>query len=115
MQAQKPKVKGRGAFCYKQPFVRNLQEPPTPGILSKVLPVQWGRTAVQIGSVPQYKLEMYCCISLSSRLRSQQDTALQMGGVRRYRLEVATPCCSFYEINFCQKSLLHKEPRKGGF
>ena len=45
------------------------------------------RTAVQIG-VLRYKWEVYCGVSLSSRLRSQQGTALQMGGVPQYKLEV---------------------------
>ena len=47
------------------------------------------RTAVQIGGALQYKLEMYCGVSLSSKLRSQQRhsvangarTAVQIGGV----------------------------------
>ena len=34
-----------------------------------------------------------CRVSLSSRLRSQQGTALQMGRVLRYKLEV---CCSTF-------------------
>ena len=38
------------------------------------------RTAVQIGSVLQYKLEAYCGVSLSPKLRSQRGTTLQMGG-----------------------------------
>ena len=42
------------------------------------------RTAVQIGGVLQYKLEVCCGISL----RSQQGTSLQIGGVQRYKLEV---------------------------
>ena len=37
--------------------------------------------AVQIGGILQYKLEVYCGVSLSPKLRSQQGTALQMGGV----------------------------------
>ena len=36
----------------------------------------------------QYKLEVYCGVSLSSRLKSQRGTALQMGGVLWYKLEV---------------------------
>ena len=46
------------------------------------------RTAVQIGGVLQYKLEVYCDISLSRKLRSQQCTALRMGGVLRFKLEM---------------------------
>ena len=41
-----------------------------------------------MGGVLRYKLEVYCGVSLSSRLRSQRGTALQMGGVLRYKLEV---------------------------
>ena len=37
---------------------------------------------VQIGGILLYKLEVYCGVSLSSRLKSQQGTAL------RYKLEV---------------------------
>ena len=33
-------------------------------------------------------LEAHCGVSLPSRLRSQQGTALQMGGVLQYKLEV---------------------------
>ena len=63
--------------------------PTSGGIFSKVSPVQIGRrTAVQMGGVLQYKLEVYCCISISPKLRSQRGTALQMGGVLRYKLEV---------------------------
>ena len=40
-----------------------------------------GRTAVQMGGVLQYKWEAYCRVSLSSKLRSQESTAIQMGGV----------------------------------
>ena len=46
------------------------------------------RTAVQIGGVMQYKLEVYCGVSLPPKLRSQRGTALQMKGVLRYTLEV---------------------------
>ena len=38
--------------------------------------------------VLRHKLEVYCGVSLSSRLRSQRGTALQMGGVLRYKFEV---------------------------
>ena len=38
------------------------------------------RTAVQMGGVLQYKWEVYCWVSLSSRLRSQEGPAIQMGG-----------------------------------
>ena len=36
----------------------------------------------------QYKLEVYCGVCLFPKLRSQRGTALQMGGVLRYKLEV---------------------------
>ena len=36
----------------------------------------------------QYKWEVYCRVSLSSKLRSQESTAIQMGGVLPYELEV---------------------------
>ena len=39
-------------------------------------------------NVLQYKLEVYCGVFLSLRLRSQRGTALRMGGVLRYKLEV---------------------------
>ena len=41
-----------------------------------------------MGGVLRYKLEVYCGVSLSSKLRSQHDTALQMEGVLWYKLEV---------------------------
>ena len=42
-----------------------------------------------MGGVLRYKWGVYCGVSLSSRLRSQQGTALQKkGGVLRYKLEV---------------------------
>ena len=49
---------------------------------------------VQMGGVLRYKREVYCGVSLSSRLRSQQGTALQMGGVLRCKLEVYCQCFS---------------------
>ena len=44
------------------------------------------RTAVQIGGVVQYNLEVYCGVSLYSELRSRQGTALQKGSILRYRV-----------------------------
>ena len=41
----------------------------------------WEAYCGTIGGVLQYRLEVYCGVSLSSKLRSQQGTALQMGGV----------------------------------
>ena len=67
---------------------RNVSVTPTPSIFPKVLPYKWGRTAVQMGGVLQYKWEAYCGVSLSSKLRSQESTAIQMGGVLPYKLEV---------------------------
>ena len=46
------------------------------------------RSAVQMGGVLQYKLEVYCSVSLSPKLSSQRGTALQMRGVLRYKLEM---------------------------
>ena len=76
------------AFLVPCPGAANLQElsgtPTPPGIFSKVSPVQMGGVSpVQIGGVLQHKFEVYCGISLSPKLRSQQGTALQMGGVLR--------------------------------
>ena len=41
-----------------------------------------------MGGVLQYKWEAYCGVSLSSKLRSQESTAIRMGGVLPYKLEV---------------------------
>ena len=41
-----------------------------------------------MGGVLQYMWEAYCRVSLSSKLRSQESTAIQMGGVLPYKLEV---------------------------
>ena len=68
--------------------VRNVPVTPTPSIFPKVLPYKWGgycrtngrRTAVAMGGVLQYKWEVYCRVSLSSKLKSQESTAVQMGG-----------------------------------
>ena len=54
--------------------------------LKSIAGTNWRRTAVQIGGVLQYKLEVHCGVSLSPKLRSQQGIALQMGGVLRYKL-----------------------------
>ena len=50
-----------------------------------------------MGGVLQYKWEFYCWVSLSSRLRSQEGTAIQMGDVLPYTLEVY--CSSFFETS----------------
>ena len=34
-----------------------------------------------MGGVLQYKLKVYCSVSLSSRLRGQQGPVLQVGGI----------------------------------
>ena len=69
--------------------VQELSGTPNPWYLLKSIACTNGRrTAVQMGGVLRYKLEAYCSDSLSSRLRSQQGTALQMGGVLRYKLEM---------------------------
>ena len=67
---------------------RDVPVTPTPSISPKVLPYKWGaycrtngrRTAVQMGGVLR--------VSLSSKLRSQESAAIQMGGVLPYKLEV---------------------------
>ena len=41
------------------------------------------RTAVRMGGVLQYKWEVYCWVSPSSRLRSQEGPAIPMGGYCR--------------------------------
>ena len=63
-------------------------EPPTP-VLKSIADTNGRRTAVRIGGVLQYRLEVYCGVSLSPKFRSQQGTALQMGGrgVLWYKLE----------------------------
>ena len=71
-------------------LLRNVLVTPTPKYFSKSTAVQvGGRTAVQMGGVLQYKREAYCRVSLSSKLRSQESTAIQMGyAVLPYKLEV---------------------------
>ena len=44
-----------------------------------------------MGGVLQYKWEAYCRVSLSSKLRSHENTAIQMGGILPYKLEVYHP------------------------
>ena len=50
------------------------------------------RTAVQMGVVLQYKWEVCCWVSLSSRLRSQKGFVIQMRGVLPYKMGEATGC-----------------------
>ena len=40
---------------------------------------------------------VYCWVSLASRLRRQEDPAIQMGGVLLYKLEVY--CRTFFETS----------------
>ena len=54
-------------------------------------------TAVQMGGVLPYKWEVYCWVSLLSRLRRQNGTAIQMGGAPPYKLEVY--CSTFFEAS----------------
>ena len=54
------------------------------------------RIISKMGDVLQYKWELYCWVPLSSRLRRQEGTAIQMGGVLPYKLVY---CCSFFEIS----------------
>ena len=74
------------AILEKDERNQELSGTPNPGIFSKV-------TLVQMGGVLRYKSEVYCGVSLSSRLRSQQGIALQMGGVLQYKLDV---CCQYF-------------------
>ena len=61
-------------------------------------------TAVQMGGVLRYKQDAYCGVSLSSKLRSQQDTALQMGRVLRYKVELY---CSTFQTSCTGGGLLN--------
>ena len=64
-----------GTWWLKQGvFFREFSADPNPQYFLKSI-------AVQMGGVLPYKWEVYCCVSLSSRLRSQEGTAIQMGGV----------------------------------
>ena len=66
-----------------------------------------------MGGVLQYKWEAYCGVSLSSKLRSQESTAIQMGGVLPYKLEVycrtfQTSCRGFQNSAHLRSFLLGK-------
>ena len=50
-----------------------------------------------MGGVLQYTWEVYCWVSPSSRLPSQEGPAIQMGGVLPYKLEVY--CRTFFETS----------------
>ena len=67
--------------------------PQPPLLFRKCCRTNGGRTAIQMGGVPQYKWEAHCGVSLSSKLRSQESTAILMGGVLPYKLRVY--CCTF--------------------
>ena len=69
-------------------------EPPTPSISQKYCRTNGRCTAVQVGGILQYKWEVYCWVSLSSSLRSQEGPAIQMGGVLPYEMEVY--CSTFF-------------------
>ena len=72
-----------------------------------------------MGGVLQYKWEAYCGVSLSSKPRSQESTAIQTGGVLPYKLEVY--CRTFQKScrgrgfrNIAQKQEELEEVRGGG-
>ena len=50
-----------------------------------------------MGGVLQYKWEVYCWVSMSSRLGSQEGPAIQLGGILPYKLEVY--CRTFFETS----------------
>ena len=61
-----------------------------------------------MGGVLQYKWKVYCRVSLSSKLRSQESTAIQMGAVLPYKLEVycrtfSTSCRGWGFRNIAQR------------
>ena len=68
------------------------------------------RVGLEPADVLQYEWEAYCRVSLSSKLRSQEITAIQMGGgVLPYKLEVYcrtfwTNCRGWGFPNIAQKS-----------
>ena len=55
------------------------------------------RATVQMGGVLQYKWEVCCWVSLSSRLRSQEGPAIQMGVLLPYKLVVY--CGTFFKTS----------------
>ena len=79
------------------PKFRNFPVTPTPILSQKYCRTNGRRTAVQMEGVLQYKWEVYCWVSPSSRLRNQEGPAIQMGGVLPYRLEVY--CRTFFETS----------------
>ena len=64
---------------FRVPELQKRSGDPNPYYFSKSTAVQMGgRTAVQMGGVLRYKWEAYCRVSLSSKLSSQESTAIQM-------------------------------------
>ena len=59
-----------------------------PKVLPVLLPCKWRGTAVQTGCVLRYTSEVYCRLCRSSRLRSQEGTALQYLSDKLYWLGV---------------------------
>ena len=57
--------------------------PQPPVFFQKYCRTNWGRTAVLMGGVLQYKWEAYCRVSLASKLRCHESTAIQMGAYCR--------------------------------
>ena len=74
-----------------RPSFRNF--PVTPSTFSKVLPYKWEAYC----SLQQYKREVYCWASLSSRLRSKECPAIQTGGVLPYKLKMY--CSTLFETS----------------
>ena len=70
-----------------------------------------------MGGVLPYKWEAYCRVSLSSKLRSQESTAIQMGGVLPYKWEVycrtfQTGCRGWGFRKIAQYTLFKAWPRE---
>ena len=79
----------RCCVCVWKATNQELSGTPNPWYFLKSIASANGRRITStIGGVLQYKLEVYCGVSLSPKLRSQQGTALKTGGVLRYKLEV---------------------------
>ena len=73
-----------GNFPLKDNFSleNSVPFPQPPVFFQKYCRTNGGRTAVKMGGVLQYKWEAYCRVSLSSKFRSQESKAIQMGGVQ---------------------------------
>ena len=62
-------------------MIRELSgDPQLPVLSEKYCHTNGRRIAVQMGGVLKYKWEVYSWVSLCSRLRRQEGTAIQMGG-----------------------------------